>query len=91
MVPFWNYLNKGLQQTVCNPVADPGFPLGGHAAVRGRGPLTWVLFGENVCENERIGSHMGWYAPGTPPRSAIVITHFSMYLLRGIDIFPKGH
>ena len=27
-------------------------PLGGH------GPLTWALFGENVCENERIGSHL---------------------------------
>ena len=23
------------------------------------GPPTWALFGENVCENERIGSHRG--------------------------------
>ena len=30
-------------------------PLGGH------GPLTRALFGENVCENERIGSHRGWH------------------------------
>ena len=30
-------------------VADPGFPEGG------RGPPMWALFGENVCENERIG------------------------------------
>ena len=53
------------------PVADPGFPVGGHAPVRGGcGPPTQVLFGENVCENERIGSHGGWCAPGTPPRSA---------------------
>ena len=38
---------------------------------RGLGPPTQVLFGENVCENERIGSHKGWRAPGTPPpRSA---------------------
>ena len=35
-------------------------PLGGHE------PPTQVLFGENVCENERIGSHRGWRAPGTP-------------------------
>ena len=33
--------------------ADPGFPVGG------RGHPTWVLFGENVCENERIGSRWG--------------------------------
>ena len=42
-------------------VADPGFPAGG------RGPQMRALFGENVCENERIGSHRGWRAPGTPP------------------------
>ena len=47
-------------------VADPGFPVGG------RGPPTWAPFGENVCENERIGSHRGWCVPGTPPRSANV-------------------
>ena len=41
-------------------VADPGFPVGG------RGPPMWALFGENVCENERIGSHRG-HVPGTPP------------------------
>ena len=39
----------------------------------GRGPPMWVLFGENVCKNERIGFH-GGRAPGTPPpRSANVI------------------
>ena len=27
--------------------------------LRGRGPLTRVLFGENVCENERIGTRRG--------------------------------
>ena len=36
-------------------------PLGGH------GPPTWALFGENVCENERIGSHWGEHVPGMPP------------------------
>ena len=55
-------------------VADPGFPVGG-ACTRwgggGRGPPTWALFGENVCKNERIGSHGGGgHALGTPPRSA---------------------
>ena len=50
-------------------MADPGFPVGGagRAPIRGGcGPPTWALFGENVCKNERIGSHRG-RAPGTPP------------------------
>ena len=42
-------------------VADPGFPIGG------RGPPTWALFGENVCENERIGSHRGACTRHAPP------------------------
>ena len=41
-------------------------PLGGH------GPPTWALFGENVCENERIGSHRG-VCQAHPPRSANVV------------------
>ena len=41
-------------------VADPGFP------VEGRGPPTRVLFGENVCENERIGFHSGGVYPARP-------------------------
>ena len=50
-------------------VADPGFSMGGgggHGPIRGHGPPMWVLFGENVCKNERIGSCRGacaWYAP----------------------------
>ena len=55
-----------LNELVVYPVVDPGFPVGGHAPIRGCGPLTWVLFGENVCKNERIGSHRG-HALGTPP------------------------
>ena len=44
---------------------------GGREPVRGeRGPLMRALFGQDVCENERIGSHRGWRAPGTPPRFA---------------------
>ena len=40
-------------------MADPGFPVGGGGAEPlggGRRPPTWVLFGKNICENERIGS-----------------------------------
>ena len=66
-------------------VADPGFPVGGggRAPVRGgrgpirggRGPPMWALFGENVCENERIGSHRGGRAPGTPPLDPPMLFH----------------
>ena len=45
---------------------DPGFSVVGLHPLGGRGPLTWALFGENVCENKRIGSHRG-RAQGTPP------------------------
>ena len=49
-------------------MADPGFPVGGgRAPVRGRGPLMWALFSENVCKNERIGSHRGACARHAPP------------------------
>ena len=48
--------------------------VGGVHPLGGRGPPTWALFGENVCENERIGSHRG-RAPGTPPRSANADCH----------------
>ena len=41
--------------------ADPGFPVGGREPVLGggRGPPTQVLFVENVCKIERIGSGRG--------------------------------
>ena len=42
------------------------------AHVRGRGPPTQALFGENVCENERIGSHREACARHAP-RSANVV------------------
>ena len=37
-------------------MADPGFPVD---PLGGRGPPTQVLFGKNICKNERIGSHGG--------------------------------
>ena len=40
---------------------------GGHGPVRRHGPPMQVLFSENVCENERIGSRRGWRVSGTPP------------------------
>ena len=49
-----------------NPWRIQDFPLGG-----GRPSPTWALFGENVCENERIGSRWGG-APAAPPGSTNV-------------------
>ena len=46
----------------------------------GCGPPMWALFGENVCENERIGSHRGGACAGhAPPRSANVMA-FLLYI-----------
>ena len=54
-------------------VADPGFPVRGSQPVGGRGDRspTQVLFGKNVCKNERIGLGpvRGGHVPGTTPRS----------------------
>ena len=47
----------------------------GHGPVGGHGPLTWVLFGKNICENERIGSHRGGVRrarPLDPPMQQMV-------------------
>ena len=60
------------------PVADPGFPIGGVHPLGGHGPPTWALFGENVCENERIGSHRGGVRRARPPRSANAIHSLSL-------------
>ena len=39
---------------------------GGVDPLGGRGPPTWVLFGKNVCENERIWSSRGSLCPARP-------------------------
>ena len=60
-------------------MADPGFPVGqGVHLLEGCGPPTWALFGENVCKNERIGSHGGVHS--APPRSANEIFELSAIL-----------
>ena len=51
------------------PVADPGFPVGGVYPLGGCGPPTQALFTRNVCKNEKIGSHRG-VCTGHAPRSA---------------------
>ena len=43
--------------------ADPGFPMVSVTHLGGHGPPMWVLFGENVSENERIGSRSGGHVP----------------------------
>ena len=59
-------------------VADPGFPLGGRQCP------TQALFGENVSENERIGSRWG---AGSPPGSATAVRHSFMFIY--IHIYSK--
>ena len=46
--------------------ADPGFPVGGGTNPHwsGHQPPTLVLFGENICKNERIWSC--WGGGGAP-------------------------
>ena len=58
------------------PVADPGFLFGGGGGANLLwGPPTRVLFGENVCENERIGSHSGGGGgTGSAPGSANTVS-----------------
>ena len=49
---------------------DPGFPVvGAWTQFRGRGLLMQVLFGENMCENKRIG-----------PRSGACMRHICMQI-----------
>ena len=47
-------------------VADPGFPVGGMYPL-GCGPPMRAFFGQNVCENARIGFHRGRHAPDMSP------------------------
>ena len=62
------YCNARVTNTARRPLPYI-FSGGSRISCSGRGPPTWALFVENVCENKRIGSHRGC-APRTPPRSA---------------------
>ena len=62
---------------------DPGFPIVGIDLVVGGGPLTQAHFGENVCENERIGCLWG-RVPAASPGSAIV--NFQIFYFREQNI-----
>ena len=68
-------------------MVDPGFPigrgvdlLGGHVdPLGGREPPMQALFAENVCKNERIGSHRracAWHDPLDPPMKMVGCTLF---------------
>ena len=63
-------MKQNFKYSLIITVADPGFPVRGR-----RGPPIRALFGENVCENKRIGSRRG-RTPGTPPRSANDMAQF---------------
>ena len=55
------------------PVADPGFPVsgggGGAKPFGGHQPPKRALFGENMCNNEKIGSRWGGAPLLDPPMS----------------------
>ena len=54
---------------------------------RGHGPLTWALFGENVCKNKRIGSHGGvcaGHAPLDPPMN-LLSQHYASHIAQGTE------
>ena len=65
-----------------NAVADPEFPAEGRAPVGGRGPPTWALFGENMYENKRIGSHRAGVRPARsldPPMQRMLLECLSSH------------
>ena len=60
-------------KSVYYTMADPGFPVGGHR------PSTRVLFGKNVCENERIGSRWRGRRRHPPDPPKVYLTHDTNY------------
>ena len=69
------------------PVADPGFPVGGHGPVSGGcGSLTWALFAKNVCENKRIWSCRGGVHQAHPLDPPMHMIH---NVFQGTVVFQK--
>ena len=89
---FINTYNINLHHIYyCFNIAFSG---GSRISHRGRGPPMQVLFSENVCKNERIGSHRGWRALGTsppppdPPMALPLFIHTNLvYVSINIHIF----
>ena len=65
-----NFYTKVWERTLSVQLRIQDYPLGGGE----RCPLTRALFGGNVCENERIGSHLG-SAPQDLPLVYLVPCH----------------
>ena len=76
-------------------MADPGFPVGGGGvdSLGERGPPTWVLFGKNVCKNERIWSHRGGRAGRTLPLDPPMIWFINMafHKFKNMDLVEQVH
>ena len=66
MPPKGNPGSTTEQAHYSHTVVDPGFPIGGVGPLGGHQPLMRVLFGKNVCKNERIRSHRGPYTRHAP-------------------------
>ena len=69
-------------------MVGPGFPIGWSSTPLGRGRrcLKLVLFGENACENERIG----YRYRGAPPRSATECNSWASCRLSNIGYILHG-
>ena len=79
-------INLGLVNSGGSSISHKGgvHPLGG------RGPLTWALFGENVCENKRIGSNRGACAGHAPPDPPMVKQYMKGTSYQ-ISMISSGH
>ena len=80
-----------------NNCQDAPMPFSGGSRIsrRGeRGPPTWVLFGKNVCKNERIGSRRGGVRPARPaldPPMPFKRKEFNLALISARDYIILRH
>ena len=76
------------QYSQINPVADPGFPIGGRGPrTGGRGPLRRLHFENFACQNERIWTRRGGARRARPPRSANEIIVFKRDFCLALNLF----